>query len=163
MTAVEAGSVVVELTTNGERHPDGDALYRDPGDPGPAYPAARPLGELEALREEADESRAEVTRLTNEVESLRIERDAARLEAAAHAETSRVVADSMGRIVEELRDKLEGIRHDRLEVGRATEASRESERQCHELRGRLSEIEGSRAWSAVTFYRGVRTRLSPRP
>jgi chromosome segregation ATPase len=120
-------------------------------------------GELAGLRDQADRYEVEVLRLRGELDRLQVERDAARLDAEAHAEATRVVSDVMEKLVEKLRGELDELAAVAAAHGSCVEVSAEDlVRERDELRARLAEIEGSRAWAAVTRYRDARLRLLPR-
>ncbi|MGO8864811.1 MAG: hypothetical protein ACLQRH_29150 [Acidimicrobiales bacterium] len=134
----------------------------------------------EALREServAEGYRIEALARRDEVAELELERDTARVEADAHAESAQVVSSVSEQLVErwrgevdDLRRSLEGSRssEDRLRVALADLTvlveSLTIERDLLqsrfvEVRDFLDEVEGSRAWRAVTAYRTLRLLL----
>jgi hypothetical protein len=122
------------------------------------------LAEVARLRERAVRYEAERERLRSELQEVTLERDTARLSAQAHAQTTVAVREAMEELVGNLRAALTSLRatHDPRPDGADPSGVSELSSERDDLRYRLAEIEGSRAWAAIKFYRSVRLRVMPR-
>ncbi len=108
-----------------------------------------------------------------EVAELELEVDRARGEAEAHAESAGVVSEVSEKLVDRWRGEVGGLRLSldrtrsseerlRAEVGGLGRLVERLSVERDELRDYLDEIEGSRAWRAVTAYRTLRLLLPRR-